>query len=119
MKHITDQTSRADLERLRDARSRFDEGRYACLACMDSGLLYVAREPYGRPALGVVPCTECTLGGNKHLDGEYCTWAKGIHPCPLCGAHEGEKVPVGWTPEPPAGWVPYHELPGWFSRNIA
>jgi hypothetical protein len=117
VKHVTDQTSRAELERLRDARSRFDEGRYTCLACMDTGRLYVSRESYGRIALGVVPCTECSLGAKRHLDGDDCIWAKGIHPCPLCGAHEGEKVPLGWTPEPPAGFVPYDQLPGFMARR--
>lgn len=116
VKHVTSQASKAELERLRAARSRFAEGRYACLACLDTGLLYVARTPYARPALGVVPCTECAKGGDRHLDGNVCIWAKGIHPCPLCGAHEGETIPPGWEPKPPVGFVAYDELPGYFDR---
>ena len=113
MKHITDHLTRPELDRLRDARSRFEPGRHACLACLDNGLLYAARAPHGRPTLGVVPCTECAKGGDRHLDGRTCLWARGSRPCPLCGAYEGEQVPAGWKPQAPMGFVAYDELPGW------
>ena len=113
MKHVTSAVPRSALESLRAARDAAPLGRYSCPACLDTGLLYVARAPYGRPTLGVVPCTECEKGGSKHLDGNTCIWARGSRACPLCGAHEGEQVPAGWIPQPPTGWVTYDELPGW------
>lgn len=113
MKHVTGSMPEGTMERLRARRLDFEPGRVSCHACMDTGLLYATRAPYGRLALGVVPCTECEKGADRHLDGAKCIWARGSKPCSLCGAHEGEQVPAGWTPRPPTGFVAYDELPGW------
>lgn len=110
MKHLNQSAPAGELDRLRALRDKAPEGRYACAACEDHGVIYFARTPYGHPAIGVAPCTECERGAARHLDGAACVWARGSRPCPLCGAYEGEQVPAGWRPEAPHGWMPYSDL---------